>query len=225
MTQIASGWYSDPKGSGQLRYWDGLAWTEHLRPPAAPVTMPPPVMAPPFAEARPDPYDFRQIPTETNGGHGVITQGSPKLVGIFLIVFGLIFAFSGLGSIGVAVFTSSIFGGYSSAGPGAVETTGRVVDLQSQGVDCAPIATFTVDGVEHQALSLVTYSPCNTAIGREVTVSYLAGDPANSGVIASDADALTAGVSGVFIGGGVLFGVIGILIVMLGVSMLRKIVK
>jgi hypothetical protein len=27
-----AGWYPDPDGSGQLRYWDGGAWTNDLRP-------------------------------------------------------------------------------------------------------------------------------------------------------------------------------------------------
>jgi hypothetical protein len=31
-----SGWYPDPSGSGQLRYWDGRAWSAHLQP-AAPI--------------------------------------------------------------------------------------------------------------------------------------------------------------------------------------------
>jgi hypothetical protein len=29
------GWYPDPHGSGQLRFWDGGQWTEHMRPQAA----------------------------------------------------------------------------------------------------------------------------------------------------------------------------------------------
>jgi hypothetical protein len=27
-----AGWYSDPAGSGQLRWWDGTRWTEHVHP-------------------------------------------------------------------------------------------------------------------------------------------------------------------------------------------------
>jgi hypothetical protein len=27
---VPAGWYSDPSGRYELRYWDGLAWTEHV---------------------------------------------------------------------------------------------------------------------------------------------------------------------------------------------------
>jgi hypothetical protein len=30
--QTPAGWYADPSGSGQQRYWDGSAWTEHYAP-------------------------------------------------------------------------------------------------------------------------------------------------------------------------------------------------
>ncbi len=38
-TVPAAGWYADPAGTGQLRYWDGAAWTDHLSavPAAAPL--------------------------------------------------------------------------------------------------------------------------------------------------------------------------------------------
>jgi hypothetical protein len=34
------GWYPDPRNPGQIRYWDGAVWTEHLAP--QPVQAPPP---------------------------------------------------------------------------------------------------------------------------------------------------------------------------------------
>jgi len=40
MSNIATGWYPDPDGSGALRYWDGNDWTEDLR--AAPESVGPP---------------------------------------------------------------------------------------------------------------------------------------------------------------------------------------
>ncbi|WP_327389841.1 DUF2510 domain-containing protein, partial [Mycolicibacterium stellerae] len=27
-----AGWFPDPEQAGQLRYWDGAAWTEHRSP-------------------------------------------------------------------------------------------------------------------------------------------------------------------------------------------------
>ncbi|MBN9608960.1 MAG: scramblase [Actinobacteria bacterium 69-20] len=34
MTTAAPGWYSDPSGSGAVRWWDGVQWTEHVQQPA-----------------------------------------------------------------------------------------------------------------------------------------------------------------------------------------------
>jgi uncharacterized protein YbjQ (UPF0145 family) len=31
-TDVAPGWYPDPQTEGQIRYWDGSAWTEHVQP-------------------------------------------------------------------------------------------------------------------------------------------------------------------------------------------------
>ncbi len=40
---IPAGWYRDPGGSGQLRWWDGTAWTAHLAPVPVPAPAPAPV--------------------------------------------------------------------------------------------------------------------------------------------------------------------------------------
>jgi len=41
---VPAGWYPDPGGSGQQRYWDGNAWTEHFH--AAAGATPPPAVVP-----------------------------------------------------------------------------------------------------------------------------------------------------------------------------------
>lgn len=51
-----AGWYPDPEQAGQLRYWDGAAWTDHRSPiqePAAPAAP-----EPPAAPAAPEPPSF-----------------------------------------------------------------------------------------------------------------------------------------------------------------------
>lgn len=44
-----AGWYPDPMNAGQMRYWDGGAWTEQVSAPAAPPPPPPgqPTPSPP----------------------------------------------------------------------------------------------------------------------------------------------------------------------------------
>jgi Protein of unknown function (DUF2510) len=46
---IPAGWYRDPAGSEQLRWWDGTAWTAHLAPAPTPQPAPIPVVAAPVA--------------------------------------------------------------------------------------------------------------------------------------------------------------------------------
>lgn len=43
MAAVTAGWFPDPAGSGQLRYFDGRSWTNHFTPPAQ--AQPPPVPA------------------------------------------------------------------------------------------------------------------------------------------------------------------------------------
>ena len=51
-----AGWYTDPGGSGHLRWWDGTAWSAHLAPQPTPAPTPAPaptpvVPLPPVAQA------------------------------------------------------------------------------------------------------------------------------------------------------------------------------
>ena len=36
MSEPAEGWYADPSGANQLRWWDGHAWTDYVEPYEAP---------------------------------------------------------------------------------------------------------------------------------------------------------------------------------------------
>lgn len=53
------GWYTDPGGSGGLRYWDGQRWTEQVHPPAP---------APPPGPAAPPGPSGQAAPPEPPGG-------------------------------------------------------------------------------------------------------------------------------------------------------------
>lgn len=41
-----AGWYADPEGSGMLRWWDGMRWTNASRPALAPSDRPPDPLPP-----------------------------------------------------------------------------------------------------------------------------------------------------------------------------------
>lgn len=55
MSSAAAGWYTDAENAALIRWWDGVAWTEHTQPnpaaaaPVAPVAAPTAPVPPPFA--------------------------------------------------------------------------------------------------------------------------------------------------------------------------------
>lgn len=59
-----AGWYPDPAGSANLRWWDGSAWTAHLAPPPTPA----PALAPTPA--------YQASATQTLAGQGLGTAGN-----------------------------------------------------------------------------------------------------------------------------------------------------
>jgi hypothetical protein len=76
---IPAGWYSDPAGFDQLRWWDGAGWTPHLAP--RPIPMPPPVpQAPMF------PMPITQAPgSQTPGVQTLAPPGNWNTVSSWFI--------------------------------------------------------------------------------------------------------------------------------------------
>lgn len=71
MSQVSPppNWYPDPSGGGGLRYWDGVAWTQHWAP------MPPALPPPPFQGWAPLPWKGAQFGRPASGPGALADPG------------------------------------------------------------------------------------------------------------------------------------------------------
>jgi hypothetical protein len=85
-------WYPDPSTPGQLRFWDGAAWTAHVKPvPAVPV-MPAPTVAQPVYPQQSQPVQYAAQPATKKlanraagvGVFGLVLAGVGILLALFL---------------------------------------------------------------------------------------------------------------------------------------------
>lgn len=102
-------WYADPSTPGQLRFWDGAAWTAHVK--AAPVVpvMPAPAVAQPLyaGSAQPAQYTAQPAPKKlANRAAGI------GMFGVLLAGIGIVLAiFIGATAANLAVIVGLIGGG------------------------------------------------------------------------------------------------------------------
>jgi hypothetical protein len=74
MNTTPAGWYADPQGQAQYRYWDGTAWTQQVHGPAGAAPQPAPP-APPVPSAPP------QSPGPAIGAPGYVAPTPPRSKG------------------------------------------------------------------------------------------------------------------------------------------------
>ncbi len=89
--QAPPGWYADTTQPGTERWWDGQAWTDHVRPAAvAPPPPPPPPAADPFSSYQPSTEGHQGVvgppQVQSNKGSGCFGIATGVMVGIVAAV-------------------------------------------------------------------------------------------------------------------------------------------
>lgn len=135
MSTPVPGWYSDPAGSGRLRWWSGTEWTEQFQ--DAPATAAP--SAEPFtAGAVPQPVDSAAAPSAQPEPVGAATAadgaGSPRPAPSKGMLIACIAAWAVAVVLCVAMTIS--LGAFNKAGRAVEESQQGVTDAQ-QAVDDA----------------------------------------------------------------------------------------
>lgn len=136
MSTPVPGWYSDPAGSGRLRWWSGTEWTEQFQ--DAPATAAP--SAEPLATgAVPQPVDSAAAPSAQPFTTGAVPQeahgaGSPRPAPSKGMLIACIAAWAVAVVLCVAMTIS--LGAFNKAGRAVEESQQGVADAQ-QAVDDA----------------------------------------------------------------------------------------
>jgi hypothetical protein len=139
MTPVA-GWYPDPAGTPDLRYWDGQTWTEQMAPAPAPVAAPQPYTSQPSYDYVQQPGAFAQPGATAFGGFPA--QSAPRRSRrLYAVIAGVV----AVVVVATAVPLALSSGGHSPRTNGAFEaallTTSEVSETAN--------GTFTLEPTEH----------------------------------------------------------------------------
>ena len=130
---IPAGWYRDPGGSDQLRWWDGTAWTAHLAPSPTPVVQAPvvqaPVVQPPVVQV-PVVQEQQYVPFQNAWSSGEVQFARPvawNTAGAWLLATS-VFWTAGIGFLAGAILAAAL-GSKSVEVGGRLSTIGIIAEV------------------------------------------------------------------------------------------------